>query len=212
MDNTLILFMSDNGGNAESGPNGRMEGDNPGAAGSTVFCGMSWATLENTPFRRYKHFSHEGGIATPLIVHWPAGIATQGELRLQQGHLIDIMPTCVELAGAKYPAEFDGQAILPMEGRSLVPVFSNKPIHRDALFWEHEGNAAIRVNDWKLVRAGYRGSWELFNMKADRTEMNDVSAAQPDLVKQLLETWQIWADRTHVRPYPAMAIELGAER
>ena len=154
LDNTLILFLSDNGGNAESGPQGRLEGDSPGAAGSTVFCGQSWATLENTPFRRYKHYNHEGGISTPLIAHWPAGIAAHGELRQQPGHLVDVMATCVDLAGAKYPTEFHGQAIQPMEGRSLVPAFANQPIQRDALYWEHEGNAAIRVGDWKLVRHG----------------------------------------------------------
>ena len=121
LDNTLIFFItSDNGGNAESGPQGNaLRGEHPGAAGSTVFCGKSWATLENTPFRRYKHFNHEGGISTPLIVHWPAGFSGQGEFRQQPGHLIDIMATCVDVAGAKYPAEFHGQSILPMEGRSL---------------------------------------------------------------------------------------------
>ena len=139
LDNTLIFFMSDNGGNAESGPNGRLEGEHPGAAGSTVYCGKSWATLENTPFRRYKHFNHEGGISTPLIVHWPAGFAAQNELRQQPGHLVDIMATCVDVGGAKYPTEFNGHKILPMEGRSLAPAFENKPIQRDALYWEHEG-------------------------------------------------------------------------
>ena len=202
LDNTLIFFMSDNGGNAESGPQGRLEGEHPGAAGSTVFCGQSWATLENTPFRRYKHFNHEGGIATPLIVHWPAGFSGQGEFRQQPGHLVDIMATCVDVAGAKYPAEFHGQSILPMEGRSLVPAFDNKSIQRDALYWEHEGNAAIRVGDWKLVRMGGKGPWELYDMKKDRTELHDVSAQEPDKAKDLTAKWEAWAERTHVKPYP----------
>ena len=203
LDNTLILFLSDNGGNAESGPRGRLEGDNPGAAGSTVFCGQSWATLENTPFRRYKHFNHEGGISTPLIAHWPAGITARGELRQQPGHLVDVMATCVDLAGAKYPAEFHGQAIQPMEGRSLVPAFANLPIQRDALYWEHEGNAAVRVGDWKLVRLGQAGPWELYNLKTDRTELHDLASAEPGRAKELAAKWDAWAARTNVKPYPA---------
>jgi arylsulfatase len=203
LDNTLIIFLSDNGGNAESGPRGRLEGASPGAAYSTVFCGQSWATLENTPFRRYKHFNHEGGIATPFIVHWPAGVAARGELRQQPGHLVDVMATCVDLAGAKYPAEFQGRSILPMEGRSLVPAFANQPIQRDALFWEHEGNAAVRVGDWKLVRLGRNGPWELYNLKTDRTELHDLAATEPDRAAELAAKWDAWATRTNVKPYPA---------
>ena len=201
-DNTLILFMSDNGGNAESGPNGRLEGDLPGGPKSTVFEGQSWATLSNTPFRRYKHFNHEGGIATPLIVHWPDRIKTPG-LRSQVGHVIDLMTTCVDVAGAKYPTELDGNSITPMEGRSLVPAFDDKPIERDALYWEHEGNAAIRVGGWKLVRAGRNGQWELHNMATDRTELHDSSKEEPQKVKELLAMWDAWAQRTHVVPDPA---------
>ncbi len=202
LDNTLIMFMSDNGGNAESGPDGRLEGDSPGAAGSTVFCGQSWATLENTPFRRYKHYNHEGGIATPLVVHWPAGFAARGELRQQPGHLVDIMATCVDVGGAKYPTQFQGKPILAMEGRSLVPAFADKPIERDALYWEHEGNAAVRVGDWKLVRFGRNGPWELYNLKADRTELHDLSADQPERAKELAAKWDAWAERANVKPYP----------
>jgi arylsulfatase A-like enzyme len=202
LDNTLILFMSDNGGNAESGPNGRLDGKDPGSAHSVVFCGQSWATLENTPFRRYKHFNHEGGIATPLIVHWPAGFKAHNELRTQPGHLIDIMATCVDVSGAKYPTEFKGEPIPPMEGRSLVPAFNNKPIKRDAIYWEHEGNAAVRVGDWKLVRFQRKGDWELYNMKADRTELHDLAAEQPERVKEMATKWETWAERAHVKPYP----------
>jgi len=203
LDNTLILFMSDNGGNAEKGPNGILEGSGePGSADSNVFCGESWANLENTPFRRYKHFNHEGGISTPLIAHWPAGIVTKGELRTQPGHVIDIMTTCVAVSGANYPAEFNGKPILPMEGRSLLPAFANKPIERDALYWEHEGNAAVRTGDWKLVRRGREGSWELYDLKADRTELNDLSLKHPEMVKELAAKWDAWAVRANVVPYP----------
>jgi arylsulfatase len=201
LENTLILFMSDNGGNAESGPNGKDNGD-PSKAASDWFCGESWASLENTPFRRYKHFNHEGGIATPLIAHWPAGIAAKNELRQQPGHLIDIMATCVEVGGASYPKERNAIPIPPMEGRSLVPVFANKPIEREALYWEHEGNAAVRVGDTKLVRMSRKGAWELYDLKADRTEQHDLAAAEPEKVKELAQKWEAWAARAQVLPYP----------
>jgi arylsulfatase len=202
LDNTLILFMSDNGGNAESGPKGKLNGDHPGDALSDVYCGESWAWLQNTPFRRYKHFNHEGGIATPLIAHWPKGIEAKGELRHQPGHLIDIMATCVDVSGAKYPAEFNSHAILPLEGRSLVPAFANKPIEREALFWEHEGNAAVRVGDWKLVRLGRKGAWELYDLKADRTETNNLAEQEPARVKEMTTLWETWAMRAKVESAP----------
>ncbi|HEY2588125.1 MAG TPA: arylsulfatase [Tepidisphaeraceae bacterium] len=206
LDDTLILFLSDNGGNAESGPNGRLEGDPPGGPRSTVFEGQSWATLSNTPFRRYKHFNHEGGIATPLIVHWPDRIKAPGQLRTQPGHVIDLMATCVDVAGATYPKEFDSKPIQPMEGRSLIPaIVDDKPIERDAIYWEHEGNAAIRVGDWKLVRFGRKGKWELYNMAADRTELHDLSTEEPQRAKELLAKWDAWAKRAHVEPDPSSA-------
>jgi len=208
LDNTLIIFLSDNGAepsshsNKKQDPNGTLEGDSPGDANSVVYQGASWANLSNTPFRRYKRFGHEGGIATPLIVHWPAGFSAKGELRQQAGHLVDLMTTCVEVAGATYPGEFNGHPILPMEGKSLVPAFTNQPLPRDGIFWEHEGNAAGRVGDWKLVRAGRDGPWELYDLKADRTELNDLSAKNPELAKELSQKWEEWALRVHAKPYP----------
>jgi arylsulfatase len=201
LDNTLILFLSDNGGNAESGANGRTDGD-PSKPNSEWYCGESWAFLENTPFRRYKHFNHEGGIATPLIAHWPAGIKGRDELRAQPGHLIDLLPTCLEVAGATPLKERAGVALLPLEGRSLVPAFANEPIPREALYWEHEGNAAVRVGDLKLVRAGRNGDWELYDLLKDRTEQHDLAATEPDKVKELADKWEAWASRTNVKPYP----------
>lgn len=216
-DNTLILFMSDNGGNAESGPNGRTVGD-PSQGNSDWFCGESWAYVENTPFRRYKHFNHEGGIASPLIAHWPAGInvhsignrtgfftrnAPGGPLCHTPAHLIDIMATCVEAGGANYPAEFNGKPILPMEGKSLVKLFKGGNIERDALYWEHEGNAAIRVGDDKLVRLGRNGVWELYDMTNDRTELHDLAVEQPEKARALAAKWDAWAERANVKPYPA---------
>ena len=212
LDDTLILFMSDNGGNAESGPGGTLEGNPPGGPGSTVFEGQSWATLSNTPFRRYKHFNHEGGIATPLIVRWPSRIKTPGALRGQVGHVIDLMPTCLDAAGAGYPKEFGGKPILPMEGRSLLPALEDKPVEREALFWEHEGNAAVRKGDWKLVRLGRGGKWELYDLAADRTELHDLSQKEPARMKELQATWEVWAKRANVEPAPGEGAGQGKKK
>lgn len=203
LDDTAIFFMSDNGGNAESGPQGKLNGDHPGGPKSDVYCGQSWATLENTPFRLYKHYNHEGGISTPLIVHWPAGISARGEIRRQPGHLIDIMATMVDIAGVSYPKVLNGKPILPMEGRSLRPAFENKAVERDAFFWEHEGNAAVRVGDWKLVRKGASGPWELYDLNADRTEMHDLASQQPQKAEELKAKWHAWAERCMVKPLPS---------
>ncbi|MDP3070806.1 MAG: arylsulfatase [Opitutaceae bacterium] len=209
LERTLILFLSDNGGNAESGVPGRLTGIQPGDAASSVFVGECWAALENTPFRRYKHFNHEGGIATPLIAHWPAGIpaARRGALETQPGHLIDLMATCVDLTGARYPAEFNGRPIPPPEGVSLRPAFAGEPLARTApLFWEHEGNAAVRRGDWKLVRFEFRGPWELYNLKTDRTEQHNLAYAQPALAAELADLWEAWARRANVLPVQTLAL------
>ncbi|MCA9145332.1 MAG: arylsulfatase [Planctomycetales bacterium] len=198
-DNTLVLFMSDNGGCAESGPNGKSVGD-PTTGDSNWFCGESWAWMQDTPFRKFKHYNHEGGIATPLIAHWPNGIAAKGQWRDQPAHVIDIMATLVDVTGATYPATSNGSEILPREGRSLVPAFTDQPLDRDTLYWEHEGNAAIRRGDWKLVRLGGKGSWELYNMKTDRTEKHDLAGTRKKLAKELESDWLVWAERCNVSP------------
>jgi arylsulfatase len=203
LENTLILFMSDNGGNAEAGPNGRSDGD-PTQAASNWFCGESWAFLQNAPFRKYKHYNHEGGIATPLIAHWPAVISSE-RLDHTPAHLIDIMATCVDVGGATYPKEHNGHAITPMEGISLKPLFTSAspslPTSR-SLFWEHEGNAAVRHGDLKLVRTGRNGPWELYDLKADRTEQHNLATTQPEKAKELATEWQKWAEHARVLPYP----------
>ena len=199
-ENTLILLLADNGGNGESGPRGRLEGKQPGGPQSVVYLGQSWATLNNTPFRRYKHFTHEGGISSPLVVHWPAGIANEraGELEHQPGHLIDVMPTVVEIAGAKYPAEFKGNKIQPMEGVSLTAAFAGEPLNRpQPIFFEHEGNRAVRSGKWKLVMK-YLGPWELYDIEADRTEQKDLIESEPEIAQDLIGKWEAWANRSDV--------------
>jgi arylsulfatase A-like enzyme len=204
LDNTLILFLSDNGGNAESGPRGRYEGKQPGGPNSTVFLGQSWAMLANTPFRRYKHFTHEGGISTPLVAHWPAGIPSErnGKLAPQPGHVIDVMATVVDITGAKYPTEYNGKQIQPIEGVSLVPAFAGKPLDRkNPIYFAHEGNRAIRSGKWKLVMK-LNGPWELYDIEADRTEQHDLAKEQPELAKKLAADWEAWAKRADVDPWP----------
>ena len=224
-ENTLICFLSDNGGCAEvlskkwGGPNRRAHiqravpegtllrpGNDPSieTGGPDTFAsyGIGWANASNTPFRLYKHWVHEGGIATPLIVHWPAGIEARGELRRQPGHLIDLMPTCLAVAGAEYPKTFDQRPITPLEGKSLIPAFANRPIEREALFWEHEGNRALRVGKWKLVAKGRAGPWELYDLEADRTETSNLADQQPERVRKMAAMWDEWARRASVLPRP----------
>ncbi|WP_367873979.1 arylsulfatase [Luteolibacter sp. Populi] len=205
LDNTLILFLSDNGGNAEQGVRGRSNGDHLGDAQSDVFIGKTWATLNNTPFVRYKHYTDEGGISTPLIVHWPAVIKDQrrGALEKQPGHLIDILATAVDVAGAEYPAEFKGKAITPKEGVSLLPAFKGEKLARTApIFWEHEGNRAVREGDLKLVALEDQ-PWRLYDLAADRSEQHDLAAGKPEIVKELAAKWDTWAARAKVLPLGA---------
>jgi arylsulfatase len=171
----------------------------PGPADTFHGYGRGWANVSNTPFREYKHWVHEGGISTPLIAHWPAGIRRVGELEHQPGHLIDIMATCVDVAGAKYPEQLGEHAIQPLEGRSLAPAFGGGTIERDAIYWEHEGNRAIRVGEWKLV-AKENEPWELYDIATDRVEAHDLAAAQPERVAELSAKWEQWAARANVLP------------
>ena len=207
LDDTLILFLSDNGGNAEGGPRGISEGEVLGSADSRVFLGMSWATLNNTPFRRYKHFTHEGGISSPLIAHWPKGIPAErhGKLEPQPGHLIDVMATAVDLSGATYPASFAGHKILPMEGLSLRPAFLGRPLHRvKPIFWEHEGNRAVRSGPWKAVMK-LKGEWELYNIAEDRTEQNNLIGINKAVAGLLIQQWDDWAAASFVDPWTGPA-------
>ena len=228
LDNTLILFLADNGGCAEElgGPpairdKGSLISTDTTSDGKPVYrgndptimpgpettyqsYGVPWANLSNTPFRLYKHWVHEGGIATPLIAHWPDAIKSAGELRHQPGQLPDIMATCLEVSGATYPEEHDGlfntRAILPLEGTSLVPIFDGKDNGKDVLYWEHEGNCAVRQDNWKLV-CRFLGDWELYDVEAERTEINDLAAKHPQKLEELTGLYRDWADRCFIYPW-----------
>lgn len=226
-ENTLIIFLADNGGCAEELKPGdpwwdlmidehqaarRTTRDGrpvqfgnipkllPGGEETYASYGVPWANLSNTPFRYYKHWVHEGGIATPFIAHWPDGIEAKGELRRQPAQLPDVMATLLDLAGAEWPAEREGHAVPPCEGFSMVPTFGNDAFGRDALFWEHEGNRAVRKDKWKLV-CRYPGGWELYDIDANRAETHDLAAQYPGVVAELSALYDQWAARCGVRPW-----------
>jgi arylsulfatase len=240
LDNTLIFFLQDNGGCAETVGRQATEGvpverpakppleaqpkdfidtlvrpsrtrdgyqvrtgpgSMPGPHDTFIAYGQGWANVSNTPFREYKHWVHEGGISTPLVVHWPAGNKRRGELERTPGHLIDIMATCVAVSGAVYPSEHAGQAIQPLEGKSLTPLFEGRAIERDAIYWEHEGNRAIRVGNLKLVAKGPAGKWELYDINRDRAELHDLAGEQPQRASELKSKWEAWAKRSQVLPW-----------
>jgi len=192
-DNTLVLFLSDNGPCAEAIHT--TPDVPPGPLESYHTVDAPWANVSDTPFRKFKMFVHEGGIATPLIAWWPKTIERPGEITHEVGHVIDFMPTFCELAGVAYPREFNGQAVQPTEGRSLLPVFQGRPREgHEALFWEHRGQRAVRSGRWKLVGCSAR-PWELYDLEADRTEQNDLAGAMPEKVEELADLYEQWARR-----------------
>ena len=195
--NTLVLFLSDNGGCAEEVDRGKPAVP-AGDPDSFLSYGLPWANASNTPFRLYKHWVHEGGIATPLIAYWPAVIKQHGVITSAPGHIIDLMATCLDVAGVEYPKTYQGREITPLEGQSLVPIFrgGRRQTH-DALFWEHEGNRAVRQGNWKLV-SRYPDTWELYDMETDRTEMTDFAVKYPEKAGELLARYDAWARRCGV--------------
>jgi len=208
LDDTLLLFFSDNGACAEGGKlGGGPVAQLDSREGYWLTVGGGWANASNTPFRRYKHWVHEGGIASPTIAHWPNGIAARGAVLPQLGHLIDLMPTFVELSGARYPAERKGERVPPMEGTSLVPALTGaEPFERGPVFWEHEGNRAVRDGSWKLV-ARHKGPWELYDLASDRTETRDLAAAHPERVAAMTARYDAWAERCGVLPWKPKRVE-----
>ena len=205
LDNTIIMFLNDNGACAEGGklgggPASQLETKE----GYFLTVGRAWANASNTPYREYKHWLHEGGIATPLIVHWPNGIKEKqkGSIINEMGFLPDIMATCLDIAGAEYPTNFNGNTITPHAGKSLAPIFSkNSTIHTETLFWEHEGNRAARNGKYKLVmdfNAKNADNWELYDMEADRSETNNLISEMPDKAQELKKQWENWAKEVGV--------------
>jgi arylsulfatase len=229
LDDTLVIFLADNGACAEDIPEdvtvdelvnklmiarattrsgepvhfGNDPSRMPGPENTYQSYGTAWANLSNAPFRLYKHWIHEGGISTPLIAHWPNGIdkAQNGGIRHAPGYLPDIMATIVEATGAAYPSQFEGHAVDPLEGQSLLPVFaSDRDVeNRKPMFWEHEGNAAVRIGKWKLVKRWPR-DWELYDMDADRTELHDLAGKEPQRVQDMAAQYHAWAGRCGVIP------------
>ena len=209
LDNTVIMFLNDNGACAEfdmlgSGPKDQLETKE----GYALSYGKAWANASNTPYRSYKHWVHEGGIGTPFIVHWPNGIAEnlKGATINQYGFLPDIMATCQELANTRYPDVFNGNQIKKLSGKSLTPLFSGstEQIHKEPIFWEHEGNKAVRSGDFKLVldwEKGVSDNWELYNISEDRTEMNNLISELPVKANEMILMYKKWAKATGVIPW-----------
>jgi len=207
LENTVILFLSDNGGCAEVQGGSLQPEDLPllGGEEPKQSYRSNWANVSNTPFREYKSFVHQGGISTPLIVSWPEKMKGKGKITSQVGHVIDIMPTILDMAGANYPEVFNGNAINALQGKSLLPAINGNIFKREPLFFEHEANRAVIDGDWKLVSKGtsqppYSGEWELYSLANDRTETKNLIRQYPEKAAELAALWTKWANENQVFP------------
>ncbi len=223
LDNTLILFMSDNGACAEWHEYGFDYGtgvryhihtgeelDGMGLPGTYHHYGTGWANVGCTPLYLYKHFAHEGGISTPGIMWWGDKVKKKGSIDHQACHFTDIMATCIDVSGSDYPLGFEDREVLPMEGVSLAPMAKGKKIRKRPIYAEHEGNRMVRDGKWKLVASHYTGhEWELYDIDADRTEQNNLAAKYPDRVEKMEKMYFEWADRCNVLPYPQLVRDYG---
>lgn len=207
LDNTMIIFLSDNGASAEQGPFGQnFRPDLVGAIGSENSYhsyGSSWANASNTPYRKFKTYTFEGGLATPMIVRWGKEIPNPNSLSSAVGHITDIMPTIIDISGASYPSLVNEQVLHPLKGKSLSAVFKGEKTQvrtaEEAIIWEHIGNKAIRMGKWKLVQTKRAPGWQLFDLELDRSELNDVSAQFPEITTTLADQYQDWAQRVGVK-------------
>lgn len=207
LDNTLILFMSDNGACAEFTSRGKRIAVD-GREDTYESYRINWANLSSTPYREYKHYTNEGGIASPLVVHYPAGISRKLKNKFvdEYGHFADVMATCVDLSGAEYPEIYRGHRITPMQGVSLAPNFRGERTARTVTFWEHEANIGLRDGKWKIVTRTHEGdaydpaSVELYDMEADPTEMHNLASDEPARVAEMYARWEVWAQETGVFP------------
>lgn len=206
LDNTLIIFLSDNGACPEPYKElggGKQEDTNNPDSSWAISYGMGWANASNTPFRRWKRETEEGGISAPFIIYWPKGIDKSRENTIVKtpSYLIDIMPTFIEVAKASYPKEYKGNSIFPITGRSLAPVFKGNMLSEHPyMYWEHEGWQAIRKGNWKAVKDNKSDVWNLYNLTNDKSEEHDVAAQHPDVLKELVTKWTEWAQQDFVVP------------
>jgi arylsulfatase len=215
LDNTLIMFFSDNGCSGETDVYGmnwhKYKGANykqwRKASAWSVSQGQCWASYSNTPFKKYKQFVHEGGISSPFIAHWPKGIAQKGQIVSDQiFHLIDIMPTLCDLANVKYPQTYKGRKIKPSPGTSMLPYWKDSidQSPERTLYFQHLNHSAVRQGHWKLVTLDDRddSKWELYDMSQDRSETNNQILNHPDIAKKLKDKWRKWAEKSNVLPFP----------
>jgi arylsulfatase len=191
--NTLVFFLSDNGGSPY--PNKDNPEDPPGPPGSSRTLNTAWANVNSAPFRLFKRYTHEGGISTPMIAWWPAGISDPGRRTVAPFHVIDFMPTLVDLVGAEYPESRYGDPVLPMAGRSFAPQLKNSATEANRrLFWEYQKNYAMRDGKWKLVQSNLYQAWELYDIESDRGETTDLAATHPEILQKMQTQWQTWMD------------------